>query len=56
MDTAKSFQKYQQNQIAIKGNAQTPKIDDNLFVQVPMGKNEDENDNVEFKTYRLVKR
>jgi len=50
---AKSFQKYQQNQITAAHAPQ--KLDENLFVQVPIGDSSGDG-STEYKTYRLVKK
>ncbi|MHA1672017.1 MAG: ribbon-helix-helix domain-containing protein [Promethearchaeota archaeon] len=53
LEAAKSFQKYQQAQVSNKIKRQ--KVDEELFVQVPL--NENSVDGItEYKTYRLVKK
>ncbi|TFH28674.1 MAG: ribbon-helix-helix protein, CopG family [Promethearchaeota archaeon] len=53
LEAAKSFQKYQQAQVSNKIKRQ--KVDEELFVQVPL--NENSLDGVtEYKTYKLVKK
>ena len=54
LDAAKSFEKYQQTQQRAAAIPQQPKIDENLFVQVPLGENPVEGR--EYKTYKLVKK
>lgn len=53
LETAKSFQKYQQAQ-ASDVITQKP-VDENLFVQVPI-REDSINGVTEYKTYRLVKK
>ncbi|MHA1518711.1 MAG: ribbon-helix-helix domain-containing protein [Promethearchaeota archaeon] len=53
LEAAKSFQKYQQAQISNK--IKRPKVDEELFVQVPVTENS-LNGPTEYKTYRLVKK
>ena len=53
LDNAKSFAKYQQNQISIASQPQ--QMDENLFVRVPVGENAVEGV-TEYKTYKLVKK
>ncbi len=53
LDSAKSFQQFQQNQFTLAKQPQ--KIDENLFVQVPMGEKTIEGV-TEYKTYKLVKK
>ncbi|UYP46985.1 hypothetical protein NEF87_003270 [Candidatus Lokiarchaeum ossiferum] len=53
LDAAKSFQKYQQNQITLAKQPQ--QIDDSMFVRVPVKEGAIEGV-TEYKTYKLVKR
>ncbi|RLI62262.1 MAG: hypothetical protein DRO88_12020 [Promethearchaeia archaeon] len=53
LETAKSFQKYQQAQVSNKISHKP--VDQNMFVQVPISENS-LNGVTEYKTYRLVKK
>ncbi|MCF2138769.1 MAG: ribbon-helix-helix domain-containing protein [Candidatus Lokiarchaeota archaeon] len=53
LETAKSFQKYQQTQVPNKITHKP--LDENMFVQVPVNENSI-NGVTEYKTYRLIKK
>jgi Arc/MetJ-type ribon-helix-helix transcriptional regulator len=54
LEAAKAFVKYQ-NQITTINAPKIPEIDPSLFVQVPI-ENTELSGNVEYKTYRIVKK
>ena len=55
LDAAKSFEKYQLQSQQRAIPQQKPDIDENLFVQVPLGENPVEG-STEYKTYKLIKK
>lgn len=54
MEAARSFSDYQAPTDIVANSPRPPELDQNLFVQVPLGMNS--NGSPEFKTFRLVKK